>query len=81
MAMTASQIQADLDAVSAAIRARIAGGQLTSYSLPGGHSAQMFSLSELRAWRKDLMRELNRVRGKGSFVFDTSRGTNPAFED
>jgi hypothetical protein len=52
--------QANLDAVEAAINARIAGGAVNSYGV-GGRNLQYMKLEELRALRHEMAAEIQRA--------------------
>lgn len=60
MARSAASIQAELDAVNATILAIVQGRQ-SEFQHEGGDGAKFLSLSQLRALRSELSRELARV--------------------
>jgi hypothetical protein len=58
-----SQDEIDLDAVRAAIRARVSGGGVIEYSI-GSRRLRNETLSELRAMEQDLMAKVSKARRK-----------------
>lgn len=61
--MTLDQLQADLDAVRAAIRDAVATG--SQYSMSGSYAVTRQSLSDLRREEARLMRRILRYKGYG----------------
>jgi hypothetical protein len=58
-----------LAAVEAAIAARLAGGAVQSYTMPGGRNIQYMTLSELRALRKELQAEVANTSSSGGRTY------------
>jgi hypothetical protein len=69
-----TQAQAQLDAVNAAITARLTGSVVESYSV-NGRSMQYAKLADLNALKRDLERTVAALSGAGSVQVQFARPT------